>query len=48
MHDIIWKENSVCEYRPIGAVVYMQRGNLKMCLRSVDSATDTSEIAKVL
>ncbi|XXG78151.1 hypothetical protein AAC387_Pa08g2153 [Persea americana] len=32
--------------RPIGAVVYMQRGNLKMCLRSVDSATDTSEIAK--
>ncbi|XP_058069492.1 uncharacterized protein LOC131218745 isoform X2 [Magnolia sinica] len=33
--------------RPIGAVVYMQRGNLKMCLRSTDSATDTSEIAKM-
>ncbi|KAG9440101.1 hypothetical protein H6P81_020266 [Aristolochia fimbriata] len=32
--------------RPIGAVVYMQRGNLKMCLRSLDSAADTSEIAK--
>ncbi|XP_077223717.1 uncharacterized protein LOC143857204 isoform X2 [Tasmannia lanceolata] len=34
--------------RPIGAVVYMQRRNLKMCLRSTDSATDTSEIAKTL
>ncbi|KAK7824796.1 hypothetical protein CFP56_034043 [Quercus suber] len=32
--------------RPIGAVVYMQRNNLKMCLRSIDSATDTSEVAK--
>lgn len=32
--------------RPIGAVVFMQRTNLKMCLRSTDSATDTSEIAK--
>ncbi|XP_010241241.1 PREDICTED: uncharacterized protein LOC104585902 isoform X3 [Nelumbo nucifera] len=32
--------------RPIGAVVYMQRGNLKMCLRSIDGATDTSEVAK--
>ncbi|KAJ4843127.1 hypothetical protein Tsubulata_002918, partial [Turnera subulata] len=32
--------------RPIGAVVYMQRNNLKMCLRSTDSATDTSEVAK--
>ncbi|KAK9183789.1 hypothetical protein WN943_024134 [Citrus x changshan-huyou] len=32
--------------RPIGAVIYMQRNNLKMCLRSTDSATDTSEIAK--
>ncbi|XP_062176275.1 uncharacterized protein LOC133881376 isoform X3 [Alnus glutinosa] len=32
--------------RPIGAVVYMQRYNLKMCLRSTDSATDTSEVAK--
>lgn len=25
----------------------MQRNNLKMCLRSIDSATDTSEVAKV-
>ncbi|KAJ4716020.1 Heat shock protein [Melia azedarach] len=32
--------------RPIGAVIYMHRNNLKMCLRSTDSATDTSEIAK--
>ncbi|KAI3853593.1 hypothetical protein MKW98_025110 [Papaver atlanticum] len=32
--------------RPIGAVIYMQRKNLKMCLRSNDSSTDTSEIAK--
>ncbi|KAL5988417.1 hypothetical protein ACLOJK_036181 [Asimina triloba] len=30
-----------------GAVVYMQRGNLKMCLRSTDSATDTAEISKM-
>ncbi|KAL0422455.1 UNVERIFIED_CONTAM: hypothetical protein Slati_3268400 [Sesamum latifolium] len=33
--------------RPIGAVIYMQRNNLKMCLRTVDSSTDTSEVAKV-
>ncbi|XP_021625814.1 uncharacterized protein LOC110624796 isoform X2 [Manihot esculenta] len=32
--------------RPIGAVVYMQRNNLKMCLRSTDSDTDTLEVAK--
>ncbi|GFP86852.1 hypothetical protein PHJA_000829000 [Phtheirospermum japonicum] len=32
--------------RPIGAVIYMQRKNLKMCLRTIDSGTDTSEIAK--
>ncbi|CAA0806730.1 Unknown protein [Striga hermonthica] len=32
--------------RPIGAVVYMQHNNLKMCLRTIDSGTDTSEIAK--
>ncbi|XVE66651.1 hypothetical protein DITRI_Ditri08aG0095600 [Diplodiscus trichospermus] len=32
--------------RPIGAVIYMQRKNLKMCLRSTDTATDTSEVAK--
>lgn len=32
--------------RPIGAVIYMQRNNLKMCLRSMDAGTDTSEVAK--
>ncbi|XP_065870082.1 uncharacterized protein [Euphorbia lathyris] len=32
--------------RPIGAVIYMQRNNLKMCLRSTDSATDTMEVSK--
>ncbi|KAF3435869.1 hypothetical protein FNV43_RR22961 [Rhamnella rubrinervis] len=32
--------------RPIGAVIFMQRNNLKMCLRSTDSVTDTSEVAK--
>ncbi|KAI4375906.1 hypothetical protein MLD38_013722 [Melastoma candidum] len=32
--------------RPIGAVVYMQGNNLKMCLRSIDDRTDTSEVAK--
>ncbi|KAG6382367.1 hypothetical protein SASPL_157964 [Salvia splendens] len=31
--------------RPIGAVLYMQRNNLKMSLRTIDSGTDTSEIA---
>lgn len=34
-------------FRPIGAVIYMQRKNLKMSLRSTDRYTDTSEIAKV-
>ncbi|KAI3445817.1 hypothetical protein Pfo_002482 [Paulownia fortunei] len=32
--------------RPIGAVIYMQRNNLKMCLRTIDKSTDTSEVAK--
>ncbi|KAF8052136.1 hypothetical protein N665_1597s0002 [Sinapis alba] len=32
--------------RPIGAVTFMQRNNLKMCLRSTDDTADTSEIAK--
>ncbi|KAF3795870.1 hypothetical protein EJ110_NYTH02970 [Nymphaea thermarum] len=48
--DEIGKELSIrsaaAGLRPIGAVVYMQRGILKMCLRSTDSKTDTSEIAK--
>ena len=33
--------------RPIGAVIYMLRNNLKMSLRSTDGNTDTSEVAKV-
>ncbi|AQK87262.1 SEC14 cytosolic factor family protein / phosphoglyceride transfer family protein [Zea mays] len=33
--------------RPIGAVVFMQRGVLKVCLRTTDSTVNTSEIAKV-
>ncbi|KAG7011565.1 hypothetical protein SDJN02_26471, partial [Cucurbita argyrosperma subsp. argyrosperma] len=32
--------------RPVGAVIYMQRKNLKMCLRTTDGATDTSEVSK--
>ncbi|KAJ3671408.1 hypothetical protein LUZ60_007487 [Juncus effusus] len=40
------KRSLAAGLRPIGAVIYMQRGNLKMCLRSCDSTTDTSEIAK--
>nr|GMC75442.1 uncharacterized protein LOC109161432 [Ipomoea batatas]GMC76593.1 uncharacterized protein LOC109161432 [Ipomoea batatas] len=32
--------------RPSGAVIYMQRNNLKMYLRSTDSTTDTYEVAK--
>ncbi|KAL6658351.1 hypothetical protein ACP70R_003937 [Stipagrostis hirtigluma subsp. patula] len=32
--------------RPIGAVVFMQRGILKICLRTTDSTTNTAEIAK--
>ncbi|KAH0452065.1 hypothetical protein IEQ34_019364 [Dendrobium chrysotoxum] len=32
--------------RSAAAVIFMQRGNLKMCLRTTDCATDTSEIAK--
>ncbi|KVH93378.1 uncharacterized protein LOC112517220 [Cynara cardunculus var. scolymus] len=51
LSDEIGKELSMkseaAGLRPIGAVVYMQGKNLKMCLRSTDSFTDTSEIAKV-
>ncbi|CAL4995300.1 unnamed protein product [Urochloa decumbens] len=32
--------------RPIGAVVFMQRGILKVCLRTTDNTTNTAEIAK--
>ncbi|KAK2983201.1 hypothetical protein RJ640_018546 [Escallonia rubra] len=50
LSDEIGKELSLrsaaAGLRPIGAVIYMQRNNLKMCLRSTDTATDTSEVAK--
>ncbi|KAL7199742.1 hypothetical protein ACSBR2_021948 [Camellia fascicularis] len=51
LSDEIGKELSIksaaAGLRPIGAIGYMQRNNLKMCLRSTDTATDTSEVAKV-
>ncbi|KAG0454090.1 hypothetical protein HPP92_025394 [Vanilla planifolia] len=40
------KRSAAAGLRPIGAVIYMQRKNLKMCLRTTNCATDTSEIAK--
>ncbi|XP_027160763.1 uncharacterized protein LOC113761818 [Coffea eugenioides] len=40
------RRSAVAGLRSIGAVVYMQRNNLKMCLRSMDVNTDTSEISK--
>ncbi|MQL73879.1 hypothetical protein Taro_006206 [Colocasia esculenta] len=43
---IIIHSNNIFVVMPIGAVVFMQRGNLKMCLRTTDTATDTSELAK--
>ncbi|KAK3015120.1 hypothetical protein RJ639_006800 [Escallonia herrerae] len=50
LSDEIGKELSLrsaaAGLRSIGAVIYMQRNNLKMCLRSTDRATDTSEVAK--
>ncbi|KAJ4973407.1 hypothetical protein NE237_006581 [Protea cynaroides] len=50
LSDEIGKELSVrsaaAGLRPIGAVIYMQRSNLKMSLRSMDTTTDTSEVAK--
>ncbi|KAI7991499.1 hypothetical protein LOK49_LG12G00381 [Camellia lanceoleosa] len=48
--DEIGKELSIksaaAGLRPIGAVVYMQRNNLKVCIRIANTATDTSEVAK--
>ncbi|WOG82682.1 hypothetical protein DCAR_0101848 [Daucus carota subsp. sativus] len=50
LSDEIGKElsrrSSAAGLRPIGAVIYMQGKNLKMCLRSTDEGTDTSEVAK--
>ncbi|KAG2309987.1 hypothetical protein Bca4012_024475 [Brassica carinata] len=39
-------QSAAAGLRPIGAVTFMQRNNLKMCLRSTDDTTDTSEVAK--
>ncbi|KAK9166195.1 hypothetical protein Scep_001386 [Stephania cephalantha] len=50
LSDEIGKELSVrsaaAGLRPIGAVIYLQRKDLKMCLRSLDNDNDTSEVAK--
>ncbi|KAJ7946804.1 Heat shock protein [Quillaja saponaria] len=43
---LLSSKSAAAGLRPIGAVIFMQRNNLKMCLRSMDSATDTSEVAK--
>ncbi|CAA2961320.1 RRP12-like protein [Olea europaea subsp. europaea] len=40
------RRSAAAGLRPIGAVIYMQRNNLKMSLRSTDSSADTSEVAK--
>ncbi|XP_010547645.1 PREDICTED: uncharacterized protein LOC104819324 [Tarenaya hassleriana] len=39
-------QSAAAGLRPIGAVTFMQRNNLKMCLRSTENKTDTSEVAK--
>uniref|UniRef100_A0A1J3EMA9 Uncharacterized protein n=2 Tax=Noccaea caerulescens TaxID=107243 RepID=A0A1J3EMA9_NOCCA len=39
-------QSAAAGLRPIGAVTFMQRNNLKMCLRSIDDVTDTSQVAK--
>ncbi|CAN0921034.1 hypothetical protein LINGRAHAP2_LOCUS32389 [Linum grandiflorum] len=50
LSELLGKELSVrsaaAGLRPIGAVIYVHRNNLKMCLRSIDASTDTSEVAK--
>ncbi|KAI4299189.1 hypothetical protein L6164_032670 [Bauhinia variegata] len=43
---LLSEKSTAAGLRPIGAVIFMQRNNLKMCLRSTDRATDTSEVAK--
>lgn len=40
------RRSAAAGLRPIGAVIYMQRNNLKMSLRSTGSSADTSEVAK--
>ncbi|CAA6663103.1 unnamed protein product [Spirodela intermedia] len=44
--DELSRRSAAAGLRPIGAVAFMQRGNLKICLRSTDGATDTAEVAK--
>ncbi|VFQ78245.1 unnamed protein product [Cuscuta campestris] len=39
------RKSAAAGLRPIGAVIFMQRNNLKMCLRSTDGNTDTSEVS---
>ncbi|CAN1167433.1 hypothetical protein LINPERHAP2_LOCUS27244 [Linum perenne] len=50
LSELLGKELSVrsaaAGLRPIGAVIYTHRNNLKMSLRSIDASTDTSEVAK--
>ncbi|CAM0874595.1 unnamed protein product [Alopecurus aequalis] len=38
--------SSAAGLRPIGAVVFLQRGLLKICLRTTDTITNTAEVAK--
>ncbi|PVH33656.1 hypothetical protein PAHAL_8G040500 [Panicum hallii] len=40
------RRSAAAGLRPIGAVVFMQRGILKVCLRTTDSTTNTANIAK--
>ncbi|TKV99452.1 hypothetical protein SEVIR_8G044500v4 [Setaria viridis] len=40
------RRSAAAGLRPIGAVVFMQRGILKVCLRTTDNTTNTAEIAK--
>ncbi|KAL6318768.1 hypothetical protein AAG906_001241 [Vitis piasezkii] len=40
----IFQNIFIVDVRPIRGVTYMQRNNLKMCLRSTNCATDTFEV----
>jgi len=40
------RRSAAAGLRPIGAVVFMQRGILKVCLRTTDNTTNTANIAK--
>ena len=45
--SVIFHERFVSLGRPIGAVVFMQRGLLKICLSTTANSTNTAEVAKV-